>query len=206
MVGQSIIRILFGLLLTAQASAFDEGFDYTRLPQARLTQTGDKVEVLEVFMYGCPHCRNFEPALTEWLKALPEGAEFRRVPATGGRWTAQARAHYAARSMGKLDVFHPALFDAIHAHKRLIQTEDELVAFAAELGMDANEFRAAYNAPEVQNQVSQDEAMVKNDGVDNVPTLIVNGKYRVSLTQAGGHARLFEVLDALLARELGAGS
>ncbi|AFL75975.1 thiol:disulfide interchange protein DsbA/DsbL [Thiocystis violascens] len=206
MFGQSIIRILFGLLLTAQANAFDEGFDYARLAQAQPTQTGDKVEVLEVFMYGCPHCRNLEPALVEWLKTLPEGAAFRRMPATGWRWVPQARAHYAARSLGKLDVFHPALFDAIHAQKRLIQTEDELVAFAAELGMDATKFRAAYNSPEVQSQVSQDETMVRSYGVENVPTLIVNGKYRVSLTQAGGHAHLFEVLDALLAQELGKGS
>lgn len=202
MVGQSVIRILCGLMLAAQAYAFDEGIDYARLKQAQPTETGDQVEVLEIFMYSCPHCRNLDPALATWLKTLPEGAEFRRMPATGGRWIPHARAFYAAQSMGKLDVFHPALFNAIHEQRRLIQTEDEMVAFATEIGLDAGEFRAAYNSPAVQSQVEKADKLAISYGIQGVPAVIVNGRYRTGPEQTGGQERLFEVLDALLAKEL----
>ncbi|NEX22115.1 thiol:disulfide interchange protein DsbA/DsbL [Thiorhodococcus mannitoliphagus] len=199
-------RVLLGLVLTAQAWAFDEGIDYTRLLQPQPTETGDKVEVLEVFWYGCPHCWHLEPALSEWLKSLPEGAEFRRMPATGGRWDAHARAFYAAQAMGKLETFHQALFRAIHEEKRPLMTEDELVDFAGEIGLDKDEFRADFNSFLVETELRKAQEMSKRYGIDGVPAIIVNGQYRTGPSQAGGQARMFQVLDSLLTQELRAGS
>lgn len=206
MLASFLSRVLIGSMLAAQAWAFDEGIDYTRLVQPQPTETGDKVEVLEVFWYGCPHCWHLEPALEAWLESLPEGAAFRRMPATGGRWDAHARAFYAAQAMGKLDGFHKALFRAIHEEKRELKTEDDLVALAVEAGLDEAEFRADYRSFLVETQLRKAKEMATRYGIDSVPTIIVNGKYRTGPSQAGGQGRMFQVLDELLAQELGSGS
>ncbi|NEV62977.1 thiol:disulfide interchange protein DsbA/DsbL [Thiorhodococcus minor] len=198
--------VLLGSMLVAQAWAFDEGIDYTRLVQPQPTETGEQVEVLEVFWYGCPHCWHLEPALDAWLESLPEGAAFRRMPATGGRWDAHARAFYAAQAMGKLDVFHKALFRAIHEEKRELMTEDDLAGLAGEAGLDEAEFRADYASFLVETQLRKAKEMATRYGIDSVPTIIIDGKYRTGPSQAGGQARMFEVLDTLLEQELQSGS
>lgn len=201
-----LLRLFAGMILTAQAMAFDEGIDYTRLVQPQPTETGDKVEVLEVFWYGCPHCWHLEPALSAWLEKLPKGVEFRRMPGTGGRWDIDARAFYAAKAMGKLDVFHKALFHAIHEEKRPLMTEDALVAFAGEIGLDKDQFRSDYESFLVDTELRKAKEMSTRYGIDSVPTIIVNGKYRTGPGQAGGEERMFQVVDALIAKELAGGS
>ncbi len=192
------------LLLPVPLWAIDEGIDYTVLQPAQPTETGDQVEVLEVFWYGCPHCWHLEPVLNDWLATKPAGVQFRRMPATGGRWEPHARAYYAAESLGKLDVFHEALFKAMQVQKRSIMSEDDLVKFAKEVGIDPGEFRAAYDSFYVETRVRKAQEMGKRYGIDGVPALIINGKYRTSPSQTGSQDRLFEVLNALVAQEIAA--
>ncbi|MBK1724046.1 thiol:disulfide interchange protein DsbA/DsbL [Thiocystis violacea] len=206
MPGTFVLRLLCGLALAAQVWAFDEGIDYSRLIQPQPTETGEKVEVLEVFWYGCPHCWHLEPALSEWVKQLPEGVTFRRMPGTGGRWDAHARAFYAAQAMGKLEVFHQALFKALHEEHRNIMTEDQLVDFAGEVGLDKDEFRSDYESFLVETELGKAREMSSRYGIDSVPTIIVNGKYRTGPSQAAGQERLFQILDSLVKQELGAAS
>jgi len=198
----SLVSVLCGLVLTCSVWAFDEGIDYQRLVQPQPTETGDKVEVLEVFWYGCPHCWHLEPALARWLKTLPEGVEFRRMPATGGRWDAHARAFYVAQSMGKLEAFHRALFEAIHVQRRSVMSEDDLADVAVEVGLDEAEFRSRYASPKVEAELQHAKEMAIRYGIDSVPTLIVDGTYRTTPGEAGGTERMFQVLDALIVEEL----
>ncbi|EXJ15858.1 thiol:disulfide interchange protein DsbA/DsbL [Imhoffiella purpurea] len=200
------IPMLFALLLAVPVWGFDEGIDYQRLPQPQPTETGDKVEVLEIFWYGCPHCWHLEPLLARWLESLPVGAEFRRMPAPGGRWDAHARAFFAARSMGELETFHRGLFEAIHERHRRIMSEDDLVAFAAEIGLDADAFRARYESEAVETELRHAREMAARYGLQSVPTLIVDGRYRVTPGESGGTEPMLEILDTLIARELADGS
>lgn len=203
MFGRSVIGAMCGLLVAAQAWAFDEGIDYTRLSLPQPTESGGKVELVEVFWYGCPHCWHLEPALDAWLKRLPDGVVFRRMPAVGGRWDAYARAFYAAQSLGQLDVFHPALFKAVHEQKRRLTNADEMAKLAGEAGLDVGRFRTAYASPAVEAKLDKAREMATRYGVDSVPTLIVNGKYRTGPGQAGDAAHMFQILDMLLRQELG---
>jgi len=192
------------LFIPLQLWAIDEGIDYSTLKVAQPTETGDQVEVLEVFWYSCPHCWHLEPRMQSWVATLPAGAAFRRLPGADGRLEPHARAYYAAELMGKLDVLHPALFKAIHVDKRTLWTEDALVEFAGQIGLDEQEFRAAFNSFAVDTKVRKAQDMSRRYGIDGVPAVIINGKYRTSPSQAGDQERFIEVMNTLIARELAA--
>jgi len=202
----SILVYLSAILLfiPLQLRAVDEGIDYSILKVAQPTETGDQVEVLEVFWYSCPHCWHLEPTMQSWVATLPAGAAFRRLPGADGRLEPHARAHYAAELMGKLDVLHPALFKAIHEDKRALWTEDALVEFAGQIGLDEQAFREAFNSFAVDAKVRKAQDMSRRYGIDGVPAVIVNGKYRTSPSQAGDQERFTEVMNTLIARELAA--
>jgi thiol:disulfide interchange protein DsbA len=127
-----LILLACALPLTAGAAdpvtppPFQEGKDYVRLPTPVPTSTPDKIEVVEMFWYGCPHCYDLEPVTQEWLKRKPDNVVFVRMPvAFGANWEPGARAYYAAEALGVLDQLHPLLFEAFHK-KRKLNTEDEL--------------------------------------------------------------------------------
>jgi thiol:disulfide interchange protein DsbA len=205
MTARAFFTLLFGLLVFGQASAFDEGIDYTRLSQPEPTDTGKKVEVLEFFWYGCPHCFHLEPFLEKWLQDKPADAAFRRMPAVlGPNWKPGARAFFAAQELGALDKLHEPLFRAIHVEKRPLLDEDQLVAFAGQQGINADQFRKAYDSFYVNMKVRRAADLERRYGIDGVPTIIVNGKYRTSVGQAGSKERLIEVIDYLVKLESGA--
>lgn len=174
---------------------FQEGKDYARLPTPVPPATPDKVEVVEMFWYGCPHCQDLEPVAQEWLKRKPDNVVFVRIPvAFGASWEAGARAYYAAEALGVLDKLHPLLFDAFHQRRKL-NTEDELAAFFAEHGVDQDAFRKAYTSFQTETQLRRGNQLAQRYGVKGVPAVIVNGKYDVR------SPRIFEVVDFLIAQE-----
>jgi len=197
-----LVATLLGLTLAFAALAVDEGIDYVKLSTPQPTETGDKVEVVEVFWYGCPHCFTLEPFLDRWLQSIPSHAEFRRMPAVlGPGWEPHARAFYAAELLGVTDKLHLALFKAMHDENRKLLKKQDLVAFAGEQGIDKQAFADAYDSFYVAMKVRRAVEMGKRYGIDGVPALVVNGKYRTSATLTGGNARLMEVLDHLVERE-----
>jgi thiol:disulfide interchange protein DsbA len=196
--------LVAALLLPSALWAVEEGIDYAVLEPAQPTETGDQVEVLEVFWYGCPHCWHLEPVMTQWVATKPAGVAFRLMPATGPRWEPHARAYYAAESLGTLDVFHEALFKAMQVQHRPIMTENDLVKFAGEIGIDPEQFRAAYESFYVETRVRKAEEMGRRYGIDGVPALIINGKYRTSPSQAGGQDQMLQVLNTLVGQEIAA--
>lgn len=202
MIVKALLGAAFCTLMAVQAWAVDEGIDYTELAVPQPTEIGDKIEVLEVFLYSCPHCFHLEPTLEKWLATKPKNVEFLRMPAVfSSKNEPHARAFYAAELIGKGEQFHLPLFRALHEEKRDIWDEDALVAFAEEQGIDPKEFRQAYNSFFVNMRVRRAEEMVKRYGVDGVPTIIVNGKYRTSPSQTGGSEKMIEVVDYLIKAE-----
>lgn len=202
MIGKALLRLALGMLIATQAWAVEEGIDYTVLGKPQPTESEGKVEVLEVFMYSCPHCFHLEPTIDKWLSNKPENVEFRRMPAVfGPKVVPHARAFYAAEMMGVEEKLHMPLFRALHEQNKHIFDEDALVAFAEEQGIDGAEFRKTYNSFFVNMKVRRAEEMVKRYGVDGVPAVIVNGKYRTSPSQTGSRNKMVEVIDHLVAVE-----
>ncbi len=197
-----LLSLLFGCLLSAQAWALDEGIDYTTLSNPQPTETGDKIEVLEIFMYSCPHCFHLEPTMAMWRGTKPANVEFRRMPAVfGPKPDLQARAFYAAESLGKQEVFTAAMFDAIHVKKQKIADDDAVVLVAQGAGLDGPEFRKALDSFDVNMKVNRARNITNSYGIDGVPTVIINGKYRTSPAQTGTREGMLKVIDQLIARE-----
>ena len=163
------------------AKHWTEGQDYF-LVQPPQAPAGDKIEVLEVFSYACPHCAHFQPYAEELKSKLPPEATFQLMPAIfQPGWEPFARAFYAAKSLGILDKTHQALFDAIHRDHQPLRTIDDLAnTFYANYGVNAGNFLSTASSFVVEGELQSANQAVRAFGVDGTPSLIIDGKYRVT--------------------------
>lgn len=159
------------------------GADYYLIDPRVPTSTGDKVEVVEVFSYACPHCAHFQPTMEQLKAKLPANAQLVLVPAVfNPQWEPFARAFYTARSLGVLDKTHNALFEALHTqHQPLFSIEALANNFYASYGVDPKSFLSTASSFVIDSQMANGNNLVKSYGVNSTPTLIVNGKYRVEM-------------------------
>ncbi|MCC7410677.1 MAG: thiol:disulfide interchange protein DsbA/DsbL [Gammaproteobacteria bacterium] len=177
-----------------------EGVNYERIDPPQTTQAADgKVEVVEVFWYGCPHCYDFEPFVSAWRARLPADVDFRRVPGVfRSDWVPGAKAYYVASELGIVDAIHKPLFDAIHRDKRRLFDEESLAEFFAEQGVAKAEFEKAWNSFAVDSKVRQALALARGYGIGGVPSMIVAGKYRTSASMVDSPASLDDAYEGLL--------
>jgi thiol:disulfide interchange protein DsbA len=181
--------------------AFDEGIDYQRVAPAQPVETGDKIEVLELFWYGCPHCFHLEPVLEVWLKKLPKNVAFRRMPAVlGDTWLPHTRAYYTAEVLGVLDRINEPLFQAIHVDKKPLLDEASLADFFVSQGVSREDFTRTFHSFTVESKVRRAVAMTRRYGIDGVPAMIVDGKYRTGGSLAGGQDKMMQVVDFLIGK------
>lgn len=199
------LATLFLLLSFAAAPAGAESYiagkDYQEItPQE--TSSGDKIEVLEFFWYGCPHCNTFEPFLQDWKKKLPDNVVFKRVPTVfRPSWKVQARAYYALESMDKVEELHPKIFHAMHQERQRLDTMKKMAAFVASQGIDKEEFIKQYQSFSVDGKVRKANRLVKNYNIQGVPAIAINGKYKVDGRMAGSYDRMIKIMDYLIDRE-----
>lgn len=184
---------------------YQEGQAYQRIVPAQPTANPQKVEVVEVFWYGCPHCHRFQPYVERWLLGEPENVEFVRLPAIlSEKWAIHARAYYAAEALGVLERIHPKLFDAIHVDKERLDTEQSLADFFVRQGVDREAFLEAFNSFAVNSKVSRARELTRRYGIEGTPAVVINGKYRTSPAAAGSFETLIDIMDYLVAREAAA--
>jgi thiol:disulfide interchange protein DsbA len=182
--------------------AYVEGVHYK--PTAQRIATSDKkvVEVVELFSYSCPHCFHLDPQVEQWKKTLPENVAFSRVPAIfRDSWLELARVFYAAEATGDLEKLHSVIFKAIHVDKRRLETEDQLLDFIAEQGIDRDMFEKTMNSFSVKAKVKKALLLSQTSGITGVPSMMVNGKYIVDAPMAGGMPELLKVVDFLIQQE-----
>lgn len=180
--------------------AHAEGYEVLATPQP--TQNPDKVEVIEFFWYGCPHCYHLEPDLNKWLKTKPDNVEFIRQPAIfSSLWEKHAKAYFTAEALGVVDKVHADFFDAIQNKKQKLETEEQLLKFFSEHGVSETDFRNAYNSFPVDYKVRQAKTMAARYGVNGVPAIIINGKYRTSGPLAKTQQNMIDVMNRLIAKE-----
>lgn len=212
---KSLAALALGLAAIGSAQAQPEGGwqagkNYTLIEPAQATTTGDKVEVVEVFSYACPHCHEVSPLVEKMRKALPTNAEFVLMPAQFGfdAWKTYARAFYTAQALGIVDKSHADVFRAIYVDKKLDAKApklEDVAAFYAKYGVSAEDFLATSKSFAVETRLKRNDALVKAYGVDGTPTFIVNGKYRLSGQSAGGYDQIEPLVKFLIAREAAGG-
>ncbi len=197
-----ILAALFLAAAPAVAEEFRQGVDYELVEPAQNTSADDKIEVLEIFWYGCPHCFDFEPFIDTWLEDKPDDVAFVRMPAVFRQsWAIHARAFYAAEAMGVLDKVHSELFRAIHVDRRELFDQESIAAFVAGQGVSEAEFNSAYESFSIEGKSRKAAQMSRAYGITGVPAVIINGKYRSSGRMAGSYERLLKVVDFLVAKE-----
>lgn len=200
----SILAAILGLFMTpllAQNNEFVEGGHYELLDEVQPVQTGDSIEVVEMFWYRCPHCYRLEPYLEQWLENKPENAELVAIPAIlNENWAFHARAFYTFEALGLTSQLHAEFFDAIHQERRPFNTVEQLADWAAGYGADPAAIVSTFNSFAVNNKLNFANIMSRKYGISGVPAIIVDGKYRTSVSMAGSHDELLELINYLVAK------
>jgi protein dithiol oxidoreductase (disulfide-forming) len=184
---QTSSRILFLLLAsfalgaTAQPRESVEGVHYFALPKEVPTGLeSDKIEVREVFWYGCKECSTLEPMLTEWRDGVTGDLVFARMPAVWNDLMAlHARIYYTGVTLNVADRINQAAFRAVQEQQRPLRNEAEIKAFFIENGVSAEDFDKTWNAPEVIAAVDEARLRTSDYGVDKLPSVILNGRYKI---------------------------
>lgn len=178
-----------------------EGTHYVRLSQPQPTQApSGKIEVIEFFWYGCPHCFAFDPTLESWLKRLPGDVAFRRVHvAFAAPYRAHQRLFYALESLGREPEVHGKIFNAIHLQRVPLDKPETIADFLAANGFERDKFLEVYNSFGVQAKCQQASHLAEGYKIDGVPALGVNGRYFTSGSLAGSNDRSLAIVDYLLA-------
>ena len=194
------------LLSGVATAAIDEGIEYKPVSPPQPTITKNKIEVVELFWYGCPHCFYFEPNLKEWLAKKPNNVVFYRVPAVfNPNWALHARAFYTAKTLGLFDdgktEFHEAMFNEIHKKKNHLHKRKDIQNFFGRFGISKEDFENTFDSFAVNTKVNRATILSKRYQLDGVPTLIVNGKYRTDGPMAGGRKGIIKVLNFLIEKE-----
>lgn len=179
-----------------------EGVHYIVLDEPVATRDNNKIEVVEMFSYGCPHCYEFEPLVKNWSKQQSSDIDFWSFPAV---WNEPmklfAQAFYAADELNITDKIHFPLFTAVVIEQQSIRNENDMINFFAKHGVDEDAFIEAFNSMAVESQVKQAETRVREYKPAGAPEIVVNGKYRVDRMRAGGQEEMLAVVDFLVARE-----
>ena len=195
-----LILLLAFTALPLQAAEYVEGTHYARLAVPVATQDPAKVEVVEVFSYACIHCKNFDPWIDRWQAAQSDDVNFRRIPAVFNEsWEILARAFYAAEVLGVAEKVHTPLFEAIHDRGIDVRNPSLLAAlFEDAAGVPQAQFEQVYNSMALNARIANAHGLGLSYGVSGVPTLIVDGKYRVDGRMAGSNTDMLAVAEQLI--------
>lgn len=206
---RSIQFLTFALLMPlafssfAQIERFVAGTHYTELAAPVNTNDSSKVEVLEVFWYGCSHCFRFEPLIANWEATMPADVDFGRFPAMwNGLMEVHAQVYYTAEAMDALDVVHEHVFNAINIEGNRLQNEGQIGALFAKYGINEDEFAKSFNSFSVRTKVNQAKQRMQAYEIRSTPNMIVNGKYLVATGQSVlTQADMLDIVDFLVEKE-----
>lgn len=175
---------------------------YTVLDPVQKTDDPSKIEIIEFFHYGCPHCRDFDPLVESWRKKLPADVSFRHVPAiwNNAQLSGLARLFYAAKTTGDLDALHSQVFGAVQDDKKPLFTEEGARDWIEGKVADSKRFMDAYKSFGVNSMLQRADQLARVMKIQGVPTVVVEGKYLTSASLSGSHEDTLKVLDQLIAR------
>ncbi|MDQ6916815.1 MAG: thiol:disulfide interchange protein DsbA/DsbL [Pseudomonadota bacterium] len=191
------------VLAVSSASAVDlvEGKNYTRMKNAQPAEKGKKIEVIEFFSYGCPHCSDLEPFLQNWTKTMPADVQFVRVPVMfQDRWKALAKVYYTLDAMGESLRLSPEVFKAVHVASVPLYQDKAFFDWAASKGLDRAKTAEIYSSFGIDSKLKRALVLAQEYNVQAVPTMIVDGKFLTSSDRIGGHGAMPAALDALITK------
>ena len=193
---------LFGMTAHAADVPLEAGKTYIELSDAVPVAVPGKIEVVELFWYGCPHCYAFEPVVNPWAEKLPSDVNFVRLPAMfGGPWDAHGQMFLTLEAMGVEHKVHAAVFNAIQKEGKRLTDKKDMADFLATQGVDKAKFLQTFDSFAIKGQIVKAKELAKKYEISGVPTMVVDGKYRFDLGTAGGPEQALNVADQLIAKE-----
>ena len=196
---RTLAATLAALPFLAPLGALAQRSSFTELKPAQPTETGGKIEVIEFFWYGCPHCYDMEPFVESWLKKAPSDVQFRRVPAVfNDRWAHDATIFYTFEALGVLDKVHRPFFDAIHKDRLRTENKAALAEWLDKHGVDPKKFDDTYRSFGVQSKTRRAAQQTVAYRIDGTPALAVNGRYTISVEQGGNFKGMLDSADRLV--------
>ena len=197
----SLATVVAAIGSAAQAQAPTEGKDFVRLNTPVAVPGGGKIDVIEFFSYGCPHCYSFEPMLDQWVKRLPPDVAFRRIPATfNAPFENYAKLFYALEAVDQVDALHKRVFAAIHVQRQRLDKETDIAAFVIANGGDGAKVIEAYKSFGVATKLRQAKQAFEAYKIDGVPTLGIHGRWFTSGSLTGSNEKALAVADQLIQR------
>ena len=198
-------KLIFIILIAITNFVFaiqpEPGVNFKPTKEVIPTESKDKIEVVELFWYGCVACFNMDPYLDKWADDLPKDVTFKRIPAIPRKdWVASAKAYYALESLGLVNKLHEKLFDAIHKEKTFKHNDSKaLINWIALNGkLDIKDVEAAFNSFSMKSKLSRSFKIFKAAGATGVPTMIIDGKYFTSSTMAGGEQNAIDIMNFII--------
>jgi thiol:disulfide interchange protein DsbA len=194
--GISIFALTFLALSTSPQASIIAGHDYVVLNTPQRQEINGKIEVVEFFSWGCPHCYEFYPMLSRWVGTLPKDASFKRVPVGLGHpeWEALAKAYYALQSTGDVNRLDSQIFEEIHRNHVWLYDEQSITAWVGKHGVNIAKFTEAFRSFNVNMTAGQAEQKAEDFRIPGVPTLAIAGKYTVG----GDQAKILTTSDQLI--------
>ncbi len=197
--------LALGLLATTLSAAaqeqLTEGKQYQRLKQPQLVESGNKIEVIEFFSYGCPHCRDLEPYLTEWAAKAPADVSFKKIPVVfQPAWLNLGKIYYTLEGLGREDL-SPKVFQALHGAGIKLWDDKTFFDWAVSNGLDAKKVQEMWASFAVNSKMNRAKTLAANYRVDSTPVLFVDGKFMVqSGALKDSHKGMPAALDFLVAK------
>ena len=198
----ALLALVPATLLAQNDGRWKEGVHYHVIEQ-QSNVSDDKVLVEEIFSYACPHCNSFQPIINPWHEQLPGDVSFKRLPAVFSRsWEPYARAYLTFEAMGITEQTHQPLFNALHREHKPLRRIQEIADYVSTLGVDKGKFLSTSESFAVNGRLNQAQTLVRRYGITGTPSLVIDGKYRIS---AGGevatYADMLAVADFLIAKQ-----
>ena len=195
------VILMLSISTLAMAEAPKIGTEFEAVAQPIPTDNAAKIEVMEIFWYGCIHCYQMDAPLNAWVKKLPSDVYFKRVPGLPNQsWAPMAKAFYAMETLGVAEKLHTPLFDAINKSKTLNPT-DEKAAIAwvtQQSGMDKLKVEQAFKSFTINTNLNRAAQIFRASGATGVPSLVIDGKYITSSTMSGGNEQALKVADYII--------
>lgn len=191
-----------GLLSTNIMAQSATGFQVIDKPMP--TADPSRVEVLEFFWFGCPHCFAFEPTINAWAADKPDYVDFvREAPPLNPSWEQHSRMFYAAQALGITDGMFDQTFDRIHKSKKPMRNPKKIAQYieSLDLGVSAEKFRKAMASFAVETALKRSIGRAQQAGISSVPSIVINGKYLTGSSIAGGHDAIIDVINERAAYE-----
>lgn len=201
-----LLALGLSLMVTAAHAQLTAGKDYSVVKPPQPTESGNKIEVLEFFWYGCPHCNSLQPSLETWLKRKPADVEFKRVPAVfQDSWIPLTRAYYTIETMGLTDKLHQEMFASLHKQRLPLVNAESIFDWAATKGVDRKKFADVYNSFGINGRTQRSIELTRKYDIPGTPAMVIDGQFltapsrTLKADKSVDYERFFQVVDGLVA-------